>query len=297
MEEFFKDAYFDFRDRPTDRRARAAYTDLVLLYNRVLRNTTNWLCDDGHYRGPLGRLIGAASATADDVTIVTFNHDLLIENEIFKRARLRRRWCIDESYGSFGAELSRLSGSDGDDEFPEHDSNCDHSRPLRILKLHGSLNWIVRIQGRQPTARDLTGEGRLRDVFLNAARVIERPLIERPGRGRGRRTWYTWPVVIPPIYAKQALITRVWSAWDDARQAVQEADAVVFYGYSLPQLDIEAEKLFQRALTANRRLNWIDVINPNPAAAERYARVAPKRRLRWFPSLERFLEVDALPAQ
>src|SRR5438034_171607 len=52
MEEFFKDVYFDFRDRE-DKRVRTAYTDLVKLYNRVLRETTNWLCDDRHRRGPI----------------------------------------------------------------------------------------------------------------------------------------------------------------------------------------------------------------------------------------------------
>jgi len=291
MEEFFKDVYFDFRDRPKDKRVRTAYTDLVVLYNRVLQHTTNWLCDDGHRRGPIGRVIAAAARRADDVTVVTFNHDLLIENEIFKRARLKARWCIDNSYGSFGEDLGRLST--GRDEFPAYDTGCDHSRPIRLLKLHGSLNWIVRIQGRQPTAKDLTGEGRLRDAFLNPSRVIEEPLIRRPGNGRGRHVWYTWPFVVPPIYAKQALISRLQSAWSDARVAVQTANILVFYGYSLPQLDIEAEKLFQRGIASNRGLDWIDVVNPDPAAAERYCGIAPKRRLRRYPTVDALLETDA----
>jgi hypothetical protein len=263
MEEFFKDAYFEFRDRPLDRPARAAYTDLVVLYNRVLRETTNWLCDDGHERGPLGKLIAASAAHAEELTIITFNHDLLIENEIFKRARLRPRWCITESYGSFGDNLTPLPG-DGY-EFPVHDDRvCDHTRPIYLLKLHGSLNWIVRIHGRQPTVNDLSGAGRLRDVFLDCARVIERPLLTRPGQGRGRKTWNSWPVVVPPIYAKHALISHLKAAWDDARAAVAAADTLIFFGYSLPQLDIEAEKMIQRGLTRNRRLQWIDVVNPDP---------------------------------
>ncbi len=154
MEEFFKDAYFDFRNRPRNERIRAAYTDLLILYHGVLRETTNWLCDDGHRGGPIGRMIAAAADIADRVTIVTFNHDLLIENEIYRRARLQRRWCIDQAYGSFGEGLERVT-TGGRPEFPSHDDDCDHDRPIRILKLHGSLNWIVRMHGRQPTVKDL----------------------------------------------------------------------------------------------------------------------------------------------
>ena len=118
--------------------------------------------------------------------------------------------------------------------------------------LHGSFNWIVRIHGRQPTAKDLTGEGRLRNVFLDAQREIERILYTRGGGGAGRKSWHTWPVVVLPIYAKRALISRLQRTWDDARVALSQADRVIFYGYSLPQLDIEAEKLIRRGLSANR---------------------------------------------
>jgi hypothetical protein len=294
MEEFFKDAYFDFRDRPNDRRALAAYTDLVVLYNRVLRETTNWLCDDGHPRGRLGRILVAAARAADEVSILTFNHDLLIENEIYKRPRLGRRWCIDYAYGSFGEGMTRLEGDDVASDFAPHSDNCQHDRPIRLFKLHGSLNWIVRIQGRQPTANDLSGEGRLKNVFLNVAREIEAPLIRQPGGGRGRKVWYTWPLVIPPIYAKQALINQMRETWDDARKAITRADRVVVYGYSLPQLDIEAEKLVQRGIVTNRNADWIDVVNPDPMSAQRYAGIAPTSSVRWYPSLSSFLALDDL---
>jgi hypothetical protein len=296
MEEFFKDAYFDFRDR-NDRRARAAYTDLVNLYTRVLRETTAWLCDDGHHRGPIGNLLGAAGAVADSLDVITFNHDLLIENEIYKRARLRGRWCLDGGYGAFGKDLGRLYFSEDAPEFNYHDDTiCDHSRPIRILKLHGSLNWIVRIQGRQPTAKDLTGEGRFKSVFILPRRAPLSTPIARPGTGRGRKIWYTWPVIVPPIYAKQGLIARLRETWDDARDAITSAHRLVFYGYSLPQLDIDAEKLFQRGINANVDLPWVDVINPDPDAAARYSGISGKRPVRWYWGPDQFLAADRFRA-
>jgi hypothetical protein len=69
---------------------------------------------------------------------------------------------------------------------------------------------------------------------------------------------------------------------------LERADRVAFYGYSLPSIDVEAEKLFERGLAANGTVAWVDVINPAPAAAERYAGLAPSLPVRWYPTLEAF---------
>lgn len=245
MEEFFKDLFFDFQDVPADAELRRAYTELVDLYVRVLRETTNWLCADGRQGAPVGRLIADAAAHADDVTILTFNHDLVIENEIFRRAQLRDRWCLDVGYGSLAAELHRLSPGAPRSMFPVHaDDLCDHGRPIRVLKLHGSLNWIVRVNSDLPTAKTLSGEAAgTRDIFLaNSRQAQPRLEIERRSKGRGRSVWYTWPVIIPPVYAKQALRRRIQVVWQDARAAVEECDRIVFFGYSLPAIDIEVRE-------------------------------------------------------
>lgn len=98
MEEVFRDVFFDFQETPTDRRALNAYVDLIDLYLRVLRETTNWLAEDGRRGAPIGRLL-AAAAPAERLTVLTFNHDLVIENEIARRATLAARWCLDTGYG------------------------------------------------------------------------------------------------------------------------------------------------------------------------------------------------------
>jgi hypothetical protein len=97
MEEFFKDLYYDFQDDPENRQLRRAYIELVSVYTRVLRETTNWLCRDSRQGAPIGKVIAAAAEVADEVSILTFNHDLIVENEIYKRARLRRRWCLERA--------------------------------------------------------------------------------------------------------------------------------------------------------------------------------------------------------
>jgi len=98
-----------------------------------------------------------------------------------------------------------------------------------------------------------------------------------------------WPIVVPPVYAKQELRPTILNqVWADARESIEQADWIVFFGYSLPELDVEAEKLFERGLAKNRALHCLDVVNPAPPAAARFASTSPSKSVRWHPSLSRF---------
>lgn len=109
--------------------------------------------------------------------------------------------------------------------------------------------------------------------------------------GAGRTEWHTWPVVVPPVYAKQALRAAIKPSWTDAREALADATRVVFFGYSLPDIDIEAEKLFERGLK-ECPADWVDVVNPASAVAARIASVSKTKPIRWFPSLDSYLSRD-----
>ena len=170
--------------------------------------------------------------------------------------------------------------------FPLHSAgSCNHTHPITVLKLHGSLNWVVRLQSQRPTLNFLTGNSAAPgSIHLLPSRTVgARNTFVRTGQGRSQ--WETWPVVVPPVYAKQALRSTIAPVWDQAKRSLEQADRVVFFGYSLPQLDVEAEKLFERALARNQALTSVDVVDPAPAAAARYAAISPGRPLRWHPNL------------
>lgn len=297
MEEVFADVFYDFAEAGGKGIPYTAYVDLVNLYVRILRETTNWLADDGRTGAPIGRLLAAAADCGDDVTVITFNHDLVIENEIERRARLNRRWCLDRGYGTAGLDLNLLAATarplpPGD--FGLHsDGRCDHDRPITVLKLHGSMNWRVRTNTSRPSANLLLGRARSsskKTHLLPSRRLLGDEYFVKAGV-RGRSEWRLWPVVVPPVYEKQGLRSGVIKAtWADARANLETAERVVFFGYSLPALDIEAEKLFERALTQNTEVPWLDVVNPAPAAAARFGGLSSKRPLRWYPSVKGFLE-------
>jgi hypothetical protein len=296
MEEVFKDVFSDFQDEPTDKLTRGAYIDLIDLYLRVLRETTNWLCEDSRIGAPIGRLLAEAASRSDELTVITFNHDLVIENEIYRRAQLRGRWCLDQGYGTLSSSLGATRPTASVPVFGLHGDDCNHSRPIRLLKLHGSLNWVVRINSARPTANLLSGRASHMQVQLLIKRqILGREAIVRgpAGRGRGRSHWNTWPVVVPPVHAKQALREVVAASWSDARQALETAERIAFFGYSLPGLDAEAERLFKRSLLDNGSVPWIDVINPGPASAARFADVSSGSPIHWYANLGDFVDSGA----
>lgn len=292
MEEFLRDLFHDFlHERASaDSVAVVAYRQLVAIYARVLRETTGWMLGSGFTGGPLGRVIASAADCSDRVDIITFNHDLAIENEIYKRARLRKRWCIDQAYGPF-SEHKTLIESASSPHFPRHAEDCDHDRPIVIHKMHGSLNWFIRIRAQQPTPGVLVGEVSEPDVMISVDRSVrEMRRVRMSAAGKGRQSWYVWPVIVPPVYAKQPLIDAFMpSVWSSARDALSESDQVVFFGYSLPQGDVDAEKLIQRALDQNDALRWLGLIDPSPRVAARYVELLPDTALRRFPNADAFL--------
>jgi hypothetical protein len=291
MEQVFADVFYDFGEAPDDRDVLRAYIDLVDLYLRVLRETTNWLAADSRRGAPIGRLLAAAAAGSESLTVITFNHDLVIENEIHRRAQLRARWCIDKCYGSLSSDLALLRPTgQGVPVFPLHEAGvCDHDAPITILKLHGSLNWVVRLQGQRPNANLLSGHTHPQMHLLMRRQLTGREVYVRHA-GRGRQRWNFWPIVVPPVYAKQALRGAVQKAWVDARAIVESAERLVFFGYSLPQIDVEAQKLFERGLARNQSVEWIDVVNPGPEAAARFADIGANTPVRWYPSVDDLLE-------
>jgi hypothetical protein len=77
--------------------------------------------------------------------------------------------------------------------------------------------------------------------------------------------------------------------WQDAEKALKAADQLKFVGYSLPRLGIHAERVFRRSIAMNSNLKWIDVANPAPQTAERYATLAAPVPVRWYPSIDALL--------
>lgn len=131
---------------------------------------------------------------------------------------------MDKGYGSASDELHLLYPASNVARFHLHsDDACEHDRPISILKLHGSLNWVVRLNSKRPPASFLKGEGPAKEIHL----LIRREISERQHyarKGAGRKRWDLWPIVVPPVYAKHELRTQILDGvWADAKSALRAA--------------------------------------------------------------------------
>jgi hypothetical protein len=258
LETYLGRLFFEMNARSSDRNVQT-YFDLVQLYAAELLTTTNWMIGRS---GSLRRLLTREQRAADKLTIVTFNHDLLIENAltIMSEKVGGHPWCLRHGYG-FKAMPIVIQNSE-DEQFL---IDCEESATshVRVLKLHGSVNWVFRTLRDYPSA-DFARRKRSLIIWSNQELT---PWANR-SRWRGsakRKTWRFWPLIVPPIYEKHGFIHgELRRVWDEATTAVADATKIVFWGYSFPNADLHARYFFQSAANKNEALRSPIVINPDP---------------------------------
>jgi hypothetical protein len=147
MEQFFADIYYPVASGGKASPYLPVFIETLRLYRRVLAQTTNWITA---HKGPgdLDRLLRFERTRMDgQLTVVTFNHDLLLESVAAKLQGAIGSWCLKSLYGD--VDLRNLAARVGPTH-QNHSSRCRHSPPFELLKLHGSLNWLMRIASPTP---------------------------------------------------------------------------------------------------------------------------------------------------
>jgi hypothetical protein len=293
MEQFFADVYYEVASE--DERAFPVFVELLHLYAVVLGATTNWMgCRPR--AGLLGKLLRSEIdlAGGDEVSVITFNQDLVLENELSALPSRYGEVFLHTLYGDPGLDGLFGRGVASDERFqlrPPDESAVPV--PVKLYKLHGSLNWMLRTRNSDPEVGTLFPRDRRRErsVFVLDRRVIADNQMMNTEAGAGRSRWYLWPLVVPPIYDKQRIVAMdlLRSIWDKARQSLAEADRVVLLGYSLPDADIQARQMLRAAFTTNPRLDAIDCINPDATLGARLKSTLNTNVVRMYHDLASYL--------
>jgi hypothetical protein len=294
LEQFFADVYYEVA---TTRSADLydVFIALLDLYARVLEETTNWMAIRPR-AGPIGRLLREELHRSEDdvLVVVTFNHDLVIENEVARLPYLGDgRWCLTSLYS--GIDLEPVYSA-REETFPHHDEDCEDEPPLVLLKLHGSLNWVLRTRSPDPQLGTLfpAPTARQRQVFVHDSRTAQHyGGVLRGGQGR---PWYIWPLIVPPIYDKQRVTgTGVFEdVWGQAREALAATEHLTLVGYSLPDADVFAKQLLRRGFAHNVALEQVSVVNPDPGVVRKLSNVLGPRVVRIYRDIESYLQYSAL---
>ena len=174
-------------------------------------------------------------------TIVSFNYDCLVDHSL--RTSVLPIWSA--RYGYCVPKPSRMD--DQSVKVWSGAASVKQNDTIRLLKLHGSLNW------RQwPDADD------------EAIRLRERIY-----KQNGQKTYE----IIPPEFLKAIEREPFQTLWKRAASALKSAETIAMVGFSFPPTDQLVEAMFRMALEENKRLKRLIIVNPSKHDRDRMRRV------------------------
>lgn len=200
-------------------------------------------------------------------SILTFNYDFAIDYA-FACASLQPDYC--------------LTGPDG----REH--------AIKLLKLHGSLNWV-----KCPGCGQI---GAVQFSSLSRASALSQALTHGDGKtvtlpfvpGMGTDTCKNCskellghPVLVPPTWNKAQGHAELATVWTQAAIELGQAENIFCIGYSLPESDLFFRYLFALGTVGDAHLRRFWVFDPDPTGRveERYRRLIGRgieHRFRFF---------------
>ena len=155
---------------------------------------------------------------------ITFNYDDFLDEALAQTGSWNPYW----GYGFFCP--SSLDTIASFDELETHSV-------LRLLKLHGSINWRPKLGYASPVAIDsITHHHEWAGIGLRYPQVGGHLEPE--------------PVMLPPVLSKSSLVEQpvLRLVWSQAFASLETAHEVTFIGYSFPTTDMAARTLFSETL-------------------------------------------------
>lgn len=165
-------------------------------------------------------------------TIITFNHDPVLEIALGQLGRETPQlsWHPSDGYKlNFEGELDTGGGT--------HSIEAKRPSNLSLLKLHGSMNWMVPAGEWPSRPRYLL---RLRGVGDFGGPGFR--CVREQGTGSVMR-----PLFVPPRRAKDYERAGLTDLWTLSEQAMRSADSLAVIGYRFPRTDEAALSLVNLA--------------------------------------------------
>ena len=282
--------YTDISNARLGTQAARIFLDLLRLFNKRLSETTNVSL---HRRRYLYRLfyhyLDHEQIDPNSVTVITFNQDIQAEKtlDFFQsqalRGNARTIFSFPGCYSMPQMPRTFLGEPVAEAGFFKRDSSWQGG--IRILKLHGSLNWYSAHRDQNPKPNNIFNPERI--IQYSSARSI--PLY--PAIKGKVKPQFLFPVVIPPVSHKSAIFHQnIHEIWRHAEASLSSATEVLILGYSCPNLDHESCNLLMRTLRNNPGLKRLIVIDPDSNVLKRYIDMLDPPQLDYYKSTRFFLE-------
>lgn len=289
LEKIMAVIYADINNPALQSEATATFRNLIKLFNRRIAETTNSLNISN--RSNLFRILSKkliARVPPEDISIITFNQDIQIEKTL-EKLQLTKKYAKLGTIFSFPNcyvipnVTARVSRSPK--KLSKFNLAANSSKGIPIYKLHGSLNWFsTHTSERVPKGAILS---RTKKFKITSRRNIQVGMTYNTGKKRV----YTFPLIIPPVNHKAAIIhDDLYPLWKEAGAKLKSADEIIIFGYSCPPTDFESVNLIRRATNSGTNPQSFVVIDPSPNTFHRYIDVTCLDHLSFFRSCDAYLE-------
>lgn len=269
MEEVFALVYSSTSITPLPPGVKNAFSSLCRIYAKVIEETTNWI--EPTTRGPLCRLIRSV-VNSGPTSIITFNQDIVIEKalDVLTKADCPISWQLDGGYKLSFAAVTSPSGDLEDDHYFLPNKSLTHINPT-LLKPHGSLNWYAKTLKKDAVLSQLKPTHK---INCTRRKELSTTMQYTSDNNSGRKTWYTWPIIVPPILEKGSFLGNALdSIWDASWEALVEAERIIVYGYSFPNADAQSQTFFRRASAQMKNRPILISINPDLSASHQASNI------------------------
>jgi hypothetical protein len=225
----------------------------------ALSSYFDWISQNNE--APLYRRLAGLATNSD--AFITFNYDTSLETELHRAGQ----WSIRDGY-AFNVGLAQLPASQ-----------------IKVLKLHGSVNWMDSIAGG-------LGHGDFAAVPVNPNEILgPRPVIppqffQRLGHSceirdpnfRGGGALKSGSMILPSRSKSFDSRVSLWThLWSQAERALRTTDEIIVVGYSLPAADEKARRLLLNAGNKNARVHI--------CSGKESPRIAKEFRAHGFPNV------------
>lgn len=279
--------YADINTPKLQKQSINAFRNLIQLFNRRIADTTNSL--EINKQSNLFKVIAkniSSTSPPSDLSIITFNQDIHIEKTLEalqatkKYSQNGKIFSFPDCYSMEGAD-SRMTSPKG--KSAKIFTKSKDTDGIAIYKLHGSLNWFSTHKSKNVPKNSILSKDK-------EIRITPRKEIPSDMMFVGKRRTYTFPIIIPPVNHKSAIIhTDLLPIWKDAEAKLSQADTIIVFGYSCPETDFESANMLRRATNSQTKPQSFIVIDPDPHVFHRYVDVTGLDHLSFFRSCQAYI--------
>lgn len=219
----------------------------------------------------------------DPVSVISTNWDILLDNSIYQSIR------ENEQYNGVVDYCCYISSKDEHDVTvtPGLEKLGQGGFNVKLLKLHGSLNWLqcprcARLYAKFHEKQALHEPGSCRHCDKNFPEEKGKHLLSHN--------------LIMPTYLKDLSNPQYRIIWQNAGIEISEANNIVFIGYSLPYADFEMRQLLSRMTRRDAKIHVVDYVDGSSEKAQEKKESLKSHWRRFFGNREITFSFDGASA-